>query len=176
MATRREDDMIMSPPIIPSCTEELKSNRSGKSGKRRSFLTKVIKMNEIDHSIREREEKEAAEKEEREIEERKYATGILMAHGISQAEGRAVSRKAKWEQDRLEQTVQGVEKMIQKYEMELSEFKHRLQELEMAEVARIETEIEKKEELFNNHGHEKGYFKVPHLHTHQRKTVRKVKG
>ena len=46
----------------------------------------------------------------------------------------------------------------------------------MAEVARIEKEIEKKEELFNNHGHEKGYFKVPQLHTHQRKATRKSRG
>ena len=64
--------------------------------------------------------------------------------------------------------------MIGKYEAELVEFKHRLQELEMAELARIELEIEKKEELFNNHGHEKNFFNVPKLHTHHRKTVRKA--
>ena len=65
MATRREDDMLVSPPIIPSRTdEEVKSSQSNRSRKR-SFLTKVIKMNEIDHSIREREEKEKADEEER---------------------------------------------------------------------------------------------------------------
>ena len=97
-----------------------------------------------------------------------------MAHGISQAEGKIVSRKAKNEVDRLEMTVHAVEGMIEKYEAELVESKHRLQELEMAEVARIEAEIEKKEELFNNHGHDKNYFKAPKLHTHHRNTVRKV--
>ena len=71
-------------------------------------------------------------------------------------------------------TVHAVEGMIGKYEAELVEFRHRLHELEMAEVARIEAEIEKKEELFNNHGREKTFFKVPKLHTHQRNTVRKA--
>ena len=98
-----------------------------------------------------------------------------MAHGISQAEGQNISRKASNEVERLEQTVHAVENMVEKYEAELVEFKSRLEELEMAEVARIEAEIEKKEELFNNHGHEKSYFKVPKLHTHQRNTVRKVR-
>ena len=114
--------MLISPPIAPSITEDCaRSNRSsnGKGGKRRSFLTKVIKMNEIDHSIRERQERELAEKEVREQEERRYATGILMAHGISQAEGQAISRKAMWECERLERTVRGVDKMIVKYEAEL---------------------------------------------------------
>ena len=77
MNNRREDDMLISPPIIPSNTEEVKSSHSNRSRKK-SFMTKVIKMNSIDHSIRKREEKEAAEKEKREREERRYATGILM--------------------------------------------------------------------------------------------------
>ena len=81
-----------------------------------------------------------------------------MAHGISQAEGRAISRKARRECERLERTVQDVDKMVVKHEAELAEFKMRLQELEMSEVSRIEAEILKKEELFNNHGHEKGFF------------------
>ena len=97
-----------------------------------------------------------------------------MAHGISQAEGKMASRKAKFEGDRLEATLAGIEQMIEKYETELSEFRQRLHEMEMAEVARIEAEMSKKEELFNNHGHEKGYFKVPELHTKTRSTVRKI--
>ena len=77
MNARREEEMLISPPIIPSNTEEVKSSHSNRSRKR-SFITKVIKMNEIDHSIREREEKEAAAKEKQEREERRYANGILM--------------------------------------------------------------------------------------------------
>ena len=137
MNNRREEDMLISPPILPSNTEEVKSSHSNRSRKK-SFMTKVIKMNSIDHSIREREEKEAAEKEKQEREERRYANGILMQHGITQAEGRIVSRKANQEFDKLEKTVHAVEGMIGKYEAELVEFKHRLQELEMAELARIE--------------------------------------
>ena len=57
MNTRRQEDILISPPIIPSNTEEVKSSHSNRSRKR-SFITKVIKMNEIDHSIRKREEKE----------------------------------------------------------------------------------------------------------------------
>ena len=71
--------------------------------------------------------------------------------------------------------ISGVEGMIDNYQAELSEFKYRLEELEMSEVARIEKEIEKKEELFNNHGHEKSYFKVPGLHTANRQTTKQLK-
>ena len=46
----------------------------------------------------------------------------------------------------------------------------------MSEVSRIEAEILKKEELFNNHGHEKGFFQAPHLHTHIRKKIRVLNG
>lgn len=44
----------------------------------------------------------------------------------------------------------------------------------MIEVGRIEAEIEKKEELFNNHGHDKNFFKAPKLRTSHRNTVRKA--
>ena len=72
------------------------------------------------------------------MEERRYATDILMAHGITAAEGRIVSRKAQFEDLRATATISGIEKMIVKYEQELAEFKHRLEEMEMAEVARNE--------------------------------------
>lgn len=46
------------------------------------------------------------------MEERRYATGILMAHGISAAEGRIVSRKAQNEDLKATATISGIEKMI----------------------------------------------------------------
>ena len=135
-----------------------------------NFAVKIIKMNEMDHSRHEREERERLEAEQKELEERRYATGILMQHGITQAEGRIASRKAAFAHKASSNIITGIESMIAKHEYELAEFKHRLEELEMAEVGRLEKEIEKKEELFNNHGRDKDFFKAPDLHT----TVRKI--
>ena len=46
---RREDEDIQPPPsIIPHASEEVKGNR-------KSFHVKIIKMNEVDHELKERE-------------------------------------------------------------------------------------------------------------------------
>jgi len=45
----------------------------------------------------------------------------------------------------------------------------------MSEVERVEKEMNRKEELFNNHGHDKNFFKAPELHTKLRDNTRKKK-
>lgn len=65
--------------------------------------------------------------------------------------------------------------MVEKYQQELSQWKIRMVKLEQAEVNRLAKENAYAEELYNNHGKPKTYFKVPKLATRVRSNSRRFK-
>ena len=65
--------------------------------------------------------------------------------------------------------------MIKGYEQEIKGYKFRIRQLEAAEIKRISKEVEYKEELANNHGKPKSYFKVPALFTRVRSSSRRIR-
>ena len=92
------------------------------------------------------------------MEERRKATAILQAHGISSDVARKAARRAS--KLRLETTVlkDEIENMIDAYREEIREQKFRLYEMEFKEVERLDAENQKEEELWYNHGKAKTYF------------------
>jgi len=56
-----------------------------------------MKDYQYDRSVRELAEKEKADLEEQELQERRRAVNVLMNHGITQAKGLSVSRRAAFE-------------------------------------------------------------------------------
>ena len=98
-----------------------------------------------------------------------------MNHGITQAKGLSVSRRAAFERKLSNQSIQNVTDMIKNYEREIKGYKYRINQLEQAEIKRIGKEVEYKEELANNHGKPKNYFKVPALFTRVRSSSRRIR-
>jgi hypothetical protein len=98
-----------------------------------------------------------------------------MNHGITQAKSLAVSRKAGFERKLSNQSIHCVNELIKNYEREIKEYKFRIQKLEAAEIKRLSKEVEYKEELANNHGKPKSYFKVPALFTRVRSSSRRIR-
>lgn len=60
-----------------------------------------------------------------------------MNHGITQAKGLFVSRRAAFERKQSNQSIQNVTDMIKNYEKEIKGYKHRIYQLEQAEIKRI---------------------------------------
>jgi len=59
------------------------------------------------------------------------------------------------------QSIQDVGELIQSYNEEERNYRFRMNKLEQAEIQRLAKEAAYKEELWNNHGKPKSYFKEP---------------
>lgn len=148
---------------------------SQKRQTKNDFSIKVIKDFTYDSQRKQQELREKEEEEEKERQERKHATKVLMEHGVTQSNILQVSRRAAFERKLSSNSVSGIHNMIEGYETEIKEFKHRLELLEQKEVQRLAEEAAQREELFNNHGKSKSYFLVPNLATRARSNSRRFR-
>ena len=110
--------------------------------------------------------------EEQEQKERQRVVSILMDHGVTAAQSRAVSKRASDVESRSSRSISAVREMIDDYEHEVEGFKSRIAVMQMAEVERLQKEIAYREELAANHGKPKSFWKVPVLNTLKRQHVR----
>jgi len=96
-----------------------------------------------------------------------------MEHGITQSTGLQVVRRAAFEKKMSTQSMCGAEALISGYAREIAGYKYRMQRMEQDEIERLAKESRYREELADNHGKPKDYFKVPGLATRVRSFSRR---
>ncbi len=106
-------------------------------------------------------ELELQAKIEAEEQERIATNKILMHHGVTASQSLQVSRRAAFQKKMSTQSIQDVGELIQSYNEEERNYRFRMNKLEQAEIQRLAKETAYKEELWNNHGKPKSYFKAP---------------
>ena len=82
---------------------------------------------------------------------------------MTAANGYRVSMHARTARNRSAKSIASVKSMVDGYDKEVKESKKRISLLEVAEVERLCKEINYREELLQNSGKPKSYFKVPDL-------------
>lgn len=98
-----------------------------------------------------------------------------MDHGVTASTSLQVSRRAAFSRKMTSQSIQDVGELVQSYKQEVDGYNLRIKRLEAAEVERLAKEAAYREELWNNHGKPKSYFKAPKFALAVRSNSRRIK-
>ena len=106
---------------------ERSDSESAKRSKSQKFAHKVLKMN-VNRITQDKIQAEALAKalQEQEQKERQRVVSILMDHGVTAAQSRAVSKRASDVESRSSRSISAVREMIDDYEHEVEGFKSRI--------------------------------------------------
>lgn len=144
--------------------------------KQKTFKVKVLKSYVYDPTEKQRQDEERRLKEEEELAERRRVVQVLMEHGVSACNSLIASKRAAKERKLSSQSIAEIKELIRRFESEQESFTKNMREMEQAELERLYREALFKEELANNHGKPKSYFKVPNLSTASRRSSRRFRG
>ena len=88
-----------------------------------------------------------------------------MDHGVTAAHSREISNRAREVSNRSSRSISAVRQVLDEYDQEMEAHKDRIAIMEIAEVHRLQQELAYQEELANNHGKPKDWWKVPAFQT-----------